>query len=354
LTISTVRNTPEIAAKNAMNLSNLNPLSKLKSLNLGKKTRLIMALGVVMVVAFAGFAFWSNRASAAEYMTAKVERGNLRNTVTATGTLQAVTTVQVGSQASGTISALNADFNSVVKKGQVIAQLDPAVSQAQVQQARANLENAKASLAQSKAAVIASRAGTADAQAKLQAAQSTVQNQQSGVSAAQANVAVLKAERDDAQSSLNQQEQLAAAGVIAKRDLEIAQTAFRTADARYNQAQAQLNQAVVNEKSSAGAGQAQAGAQLQQSNAQVNQAQAQVQQAEAQVQQSQAALTMAEVNLSHTTITSPIDGVVVSRDVNVGQTVAASLSAPTLFTIANDLTKMQVIANIDPGRHRFG
>lgn len=280
-------------------------------------------------------------------MTAKVERGNLRNTVTATGTLQAVTTVQVGSQASGTISALNADFNSVVKKGQVIAQLDPSVSQAQVQQARANLENSKASLAQARAGVVSSRAGSADAQAKLLAAQSTVQNQQSGVSAAQANVAVLKAERDDAQSALKQQESLAAAGVIAKRDLEIAQTAFRTADARYNQAQAQLNQAMINEKSSAGAGQAQASAQLEQSQAQVGQAQAQVQQAEAQVQQAQAALTLAEVNLSHTTITSPIDGIVVSRDVNVGQTVAASLSAPTLFTIANDLTKMQVIANID-------
>ncbi len=330
-----------------MNLKKLNPVTKLKSLNIGKKTRLVMALGAVVIVAFAGFAFWSNRASAAEYMTAKVERGNLRNTVTATGTLQAVTTVQVGSQASGTISALNADFNSVVKKGQVIAQLDPSVAQAQVQQARANLENAKASLAQARAGVISSRAGTADAQAKLQAAQSTVQNQQSGVSAAQANVAVLKAERDDAQSALRQQESLAAAGVVAKRDLEIAQTAFRTAEARYSQAQAQLNQAMVNEKSSAGAGQAQATAQVQQSQAQVTQAQAQVQQAEAQVQQSQAALTLAEVNLSHTTITSPIDGVVVSRDVNVGQTVAASLSAPTLFTIANDLTKMQVIANID-------
>lgn len=306
-----------------------------------------MALGAVIIVAFAGFAFWSNRASAAEYMTAKVDRGNLRNTVTATGTLQAVTTVQVGSQASGTISALNADFNSVVKKGQVIAQLDPSVSQAQVQQARANLENAKASLAQARAGVVSSRAGTADAQAKLLAAQSTVQNQQAGVSGAQANVAVSKAERDDALSALKQQESLAAAGIIAKRDLEIAQTAFRTADARYNQAQAQLNQAMVSEKSSAGAGQAQASAQLQQSQAQVSQAQAQVQQAEAQVQQAQAALTLSEVNLSHTTITSPIDGIVVSRDVNVGQTVAASLSAPTLFTIANDLTKMQVIANID-------
>jgi HlyD family secretion protein len=330
-----------------MNLSKLNLIKKLKTLKLGTKTRLFIAVGAVLAVAFAGFAFWSNRASAAEYMTAKVERGNLRNTVTATGTLQAVTTVQVGSQASGTISALNADFNSVVKKGQVIAQLDPSVAQAQVQQARANLENAKASLAQARAGVVSSRAGTADAQAKLAAAQSTIQSQQSGVSAAQANVAVLKAERDDAESALKQQQALASAGVIAKRDLEIAQTAFRTADARYNQAQAQLNQAMINEKSSAGAGQAQASAQLQQSQAQVGQSQAQVQQAEAQVQQAAAALTLAEVNLSHTTITSPIDGIVVSRDVSVGQTVAASLSAPTLFTIANDLTKMQVIANID-------
>jgi HlyD family secretion protein len=330
-----------------MNLAKLNPLNRLKNVRLGKKTRLTMALGAVVIVAFAGFAFWSNRASAAEYMTAKAERGNLRNTVTATGTLQAVTTVQVGSQVSGTISALNADFNSVVKKGQVIAQLDPSVFQAQVQQARANLENAKAGLSQARAGVVSSRAVTADAQAKLLAAQSTVQNQQAGVSGAQANVAVLKAERDDAGSALKQQESLASAGVIAKRDLEIAQTTFRTADARYNQAQAQLNQAVVSERSSAGAGQAQANAQLQQSQAQVSQAQAQVQQAEAQVQQAQAALTLAEVNLSHTTISSPIDGVVVSRDVNVGQTVAASLSAPTIFTIANDLTKMQVIANID-------
>jgi HlyD family secretion protein len=330
-----------------MNLSKINFLKKLKSLSNGNRIRLAIGLGAVAIVAFIGFAFWSNRASAAEYMTAKVERGNLRNTVTATGTLQAVTTVQVGSQASGTISALNADFNSTVKKGQVIAQLDPAQMQAQVQQSQANLENARAALVQARASVVQARAGTADAKAKLQAAQSTVQNQQAGVSGAQANLAVLKAERDDALSALKQQEALVTAGVIAKRDYEIAQTAYRTADARYNQAAAQLNQAVVSEQSSAGAGQAQAGAQLQQSQAQVQQAQAGVQQAEAQVQQAQAALNLAKVNLSHTTITSPIDGIVVSRDVNVGQTVAASLSAPTLFTIANDLTKMQVIANID-------
>lgn len=330
-----------------MKITNLNPLNKLKALKIGKKTRLAMIVGLVAIVGFAGFAFWSNRASAAEYMTAKVERGNLRNTVTATGVLQAVTTVQVGSQTSGIISALYVDFNSVVKKGQVVAQLDPSTARAQVQQAQANLENARASLTQSRAGVTASRAGTADAQAKVLQAKSTVQTQQAGVSGAQANLAVLKAERDDAMSALKQQEGLATAGIISKRDYEVAQTAFRTADARYNQAAAQLSQAILNEKMSAGAGQAQAAAQLQQSQAQIQQAQAQVQQAEAQVQQAQAALSLAQVNLSHTTITSPIDGVVVSRDINVGQTVAASLSAPTLFTIANDLTKMQVIANID-------
>ena len=164
-----------------MKITNLNFLTKLKALKVGKKTRLAIIVGLVAIAGFAGFAFWSNRASAAEYMTAKVERGNLRNTVTATGVLQAVTTVQVGSQSSGTISALYADFNSVVKKGQVIAQLDPSTAQAQVQQARANLANARASLIQSRAGVTASRAGTADAQAKVLAAKSTIQTQQAGV-----------------------------------------------------------------------------------------------------------------------------------------------------------------------------
>ena len=118
---------------------------------LNKKRRLAVVVVAVALVALAGFWFWGNRANAAEYMTARVERGNLRNTVTATGTLQAVTTVQVGSQASGTISALYADFNSTVKKGQIIAQLDPSVTQAQVQQAQANLAQAEAQVQSARA-----------------------------------------------------------------------------------------------------------------------------------------------------------------------------------------------------------
>src|SRR5678815_1602134 len=314
---------------------------------LARKKLLIAGASAIAVVALAGYYFFGNQTAKATHMTAKVERGNLRNTVTATGALHAVTTVQVGSQASGTLSALYADFNSVVKKGQVIAQLDPSVSKAQVDQSRANLQQARATLQQAIASVAGSRAGVSDAQAKALAAKSTVQNNQSGVSSAQANLAVLKAQLDDAQAFRTQQGSLMQSGVIAKRDYDLADTAYKTAQARYNQAQAQVQQAVLSQQSSAGSGLAQSKAQLQQTQAQVQQSQAQVQQAQAQVQQAQAALQLAEVNLAHTTITSPIDGIVVSRDVNVGQTVAASLSAPTLFTIAKDLTQMQVIANID-------
>ena len=314
---------------------------------LSHKKYLILGLGGAALLAVAGFYFWGGQAGATQYLTAKVERGNLRNTVTATGTLQAVTTVQVGSQASGTISSLTADYNSVVKKGQVIAQLDPAVSKAQVDQARANLQQAQASLQQARAAVANSRAGVTDARAKAQAASSTAQNNQAGVAGARANLAVLKAQQDDAMSLLKQQESLVKSGIIAQRELDIAQTAYQTAKAKYDQGVAQLNQAILSEQSATSSGIVQSQAQVQQSQAGVQQSQAQVQAAEAQVQQAAAALQLAEVNLAHTTITSPIDGIVVSRDVNVGQTVAASLSAPTLFTIANDLTKMQVIANID-------
>src|SRR5262245_30597439 len=286
---------------------------------LNKKQLIITAIGVVLVGGTGAYFLWGRRASSEEYITAKVERGAIRNTVSATGTLQAVTTVQVGSQVSGTISELYADFNAIVKKGQVVAQLDPRVFEAQVASQRANLEQARANLA--------------DSEAKVLAAEAAVETQRAGVSGANANLAALKAQRDDAQSLLRRQETLAKAGVIPERDLEATRTSYNAAEARYNQAAAQLDQARVSERTSASSGLAQA--------------KAQVKQARAQIQQIEGALKMAEVNLSYTTISSPIDGVVVSRNVDKGQTVAASLQAPTLFTIANDLTQMQVIANID-------
>jgi HlyD family secretion protein len=287
---------------------------------LGKyKTPLLTLIVLGAIGGTAGYFYFGRKATAEEYITAKIERGNVRNTVSATGALQAVTTVQVGSQVSGIIKALYVDFNSNVRRGQVVAQLDPSIFQAQVAQQRANVEAARANLA--------------DAQARLVSAEVAIDSQRANVGSASANLEALKAQRDDAKSALQRQEGLAAAGIINQRDLDIARTTLQSAEARYNQAVSQVAQARATE--------------LQATRSGIAQANAAVKQAQAQVQQTEASLRLAEVNLSHTTIASPIDGVVVSRNVDVGQTVAASLSAPTLFTIANDLTQMQVIANID-------
>jgi len=279
----------------------------------------LILTGITIIFIAAWYLFLRNGTGSEGYMTSQVTTGNIRNTVGATGTLQAVTTVQVGSQVSGTIQELYADFNSEVKKGQIVAQLDPRIFKAQVRQAQANLEQA--------------RADYADAKAKLTAARATVENLRAGVSSASANVAALKAQLDDAQSLYRRQEELAENGLISNRELELARTGYQAALARYNQASAQLEQARLSERTSAGAG--------------LEQAEAQLIMSQARIKQATASLELAEANLSNTTIHSPIDGVVVLRNVDVGQTVAASLQAPTIFTIANDLTRMQVIANID-------
>ncbi|MEN3334660.1 MAG: HlyD family secretion protein [Blastocatellia bacterium] len=268
-----------------------------------KRRKGALAIIILLVCAgVAGFLLWGRKAAASDYVTAKVDRGNVEVTVSATGTVQAVTTVLVGSQVSGTVQWLGADFNSQVKKGQVIARLDPAIFQAQVDNARASVQN-------NQAAIIA--------------AQADIVNQQANVKATQANVEVNRVQRDDALALVKRYQELK--NVIPSRDIEAAQATANAAAARYEQAVAQV-------------GQVQAA--LAQSRAKVDQARAALAQAVAQLSQQQA-------NLDHSIISSPIDGVVVSRSVDVGQTVAASLQAPTLFTIANDLTKMQVLASID-------
>jgi HlyD family secretion protein len=206
------------------------------------------------------------------YLTAAVDRGNIVEVVGATGTLQAVTTVQVGSQVSGTIQSLQADFNSVVKKGQVITRLDPSLFQARLAQMNANLASAQANTEKSRAEV-------ADTRQKYERAQT-----------------------------------LASQNLLPQSDLDSAKAAYDGAVAQVRASEAAVSQAEAN----------------------VNQAQ---------------------VDLDHTIITAPIDGVVINRSVDVGQTVAASFQAPVLFVIANDLAHMQVNASIDEadiGRVRAG
>jgi HlyD family secretion protein len=228
-----------------------------------KRTWLLILLGVLGVTVSVA-AYYRSGGTAAEprFLTAPVARGDVVNAIEATGTLEAVETVEVGSQVSGTIKSLQADFNSVVKAGQVIAQLEPSLFEAQVEQARSSLLRLEADLDRAKVAL------------------------------------------EDADIKLRRARELWDMQLIAKTDLEAAEATFR-------------------------------------------QAQASIKSADAQLAQGQASLNQNQVNLSHTVIRAPIDGIVISRNVNVGQTVAASMSAPVLFVIAKDLSRMRVNANID-------
>jgi HlyD family secretion protein len=239
-----------------------------------KNKWLILAGVIALIGLFAAFGL--NRGNQAQHFTAKVEKGEIHDVVEATGTINAVITVQVGSQVSGTVAKLNVDFNSRVRKGDVVALIDPALFQGALLQTAADLENAKANLAAAKANLEKAKAGAVQAKADY-----------------------------DRTVALNKE------GVLSQAQLDLAKANIDSA------------------------------------NAGVSGAVASVTQAEAQVSQKTAAVTVSQTNLNYTVIRSPIDGTVVARNVDVGQTVAASLQAPTIFTIAQDLTKMLVYAKTD-------
>ena len=252
------------------------------------KRAIIIVLFVAAIGVGAGAYYRFRTGPEIQVQTAPLSRGDITDTVGATGTLQAVTTVQVGSQVSGNISFLGADFNSIVRKGQVIAKLDPSLFEAQLQQAKANFSQA---------------------QANLNKAQSDLEQR--------------KVALTDANQKYTRAKELAARNLLPQSDLDAAKIAVDSAQASLAAQQATVNQA------------------------------------NASVAQSQASVNQNQVNLDHTTIEAPIDGIVTQRSVDVGQTVAASMQAPTLFILAADLTKMQVNANIDeadvgrirPGQH---
>jgi HlyD family secretion protein len=239
------------------------------------RAKWLVLAGVVLAVGLL-VAFGLNRGAQAQHFTAKIERGEIDDVVEATGTINAVITVQVGSQVSGTIAKLNVDFNSRVHKGDVIALIDPALFNGALLQATADLENAKANLL-----------------------------------AARANLDKTRAALVQTRADYDRTAGLANSGIASQQQLDLAR-------ANYDSANAAVSGAAAN-----------------------------VTQAEAQVSQKDAAVTVAQTNLNYTVIRSPIDGTVVARNVDVGQTVAASLQAPTIFTIAQDLTKMWVYAKTD-------
>lgn len=254
----------------------------------------LVTLGMVM----------KSRSARAKYLTAPVQTGDITAVVQATGTINPLTTVPVGSYVSGTVKYIFADFNSRVHAGQVLAQLDPAILEAQVMQARGNLANAQAN----EKNLLASINGT-----------------QALIESDQANLAKVRAVADYALANDKRVQDLAQQGVISRDQADMTRSNLQQANATVQGAQAQLDQA----------------------RAQLEQIRAQLEQARAQVQVNTGVLKQAETNLRYTTIVSPIDGTIVARDVTVGQSVAASLQAPVVFSIAQDLTRMQVYAATD-------
>ncbi len=320
----------------------------------------LLGLFLVAGMATAGYVYTTNRVPAARYRLAKVERGPIASTISATGTLNAVTTVQVGSQVSGMIREILVDFNSPVKAGRLIARIDPEIFEAKVNQARADLETAQASVLNQqanvervRADVETARAAVATAQANVERVQADVENARAAIATAQANVARETATAQNTRRELERRLDLLKRELIAQSDKDAAQTAHETASAQLDAARSQEQAARAALRSASAQleavrSQAKASeAQLRAVEAQLRVAEAQRAAAEAQVRQKQAALTQAKVDLDHTFIRAPVDGVVVSRNVDVGQTVAASLQAPILFTIAQDLTRMQVETSVD-------
>jgi len=226
------------------------------------KGRKLLVAGFLLLAA-AGFLFYHGRSSGLpEVQTTAVLRGNIVKTVSATGSLNAVNTVNVGAQVSGTIKKIHVDYNSVVARGQLLAEIDPSLLEANIRQSQASVLSASASLQE-----------------------------------ARANLA-------EAKKNLERNRDLFSRGYIAAMELDQSQTAYETSLSRLKSAEASLSQA-------------------------------------------RADLEYKKINLGHASIVSPIDGVVIDREVDEGQTVNASQSAPTLFTIAEDLARMQVEANID-------
>lgn len=255
---------------------------------LGKK--FVITAAVVAVAAAGGGWYAMRGADTPQYRTATIERGNVTATVSSSGQVMPVTQVSVGSQVSGQIRDLFADFNSEVKAGQLIAQIDPQLIEFQVRQAQADLEAARSQVLIAQANVLASQAGVSRAQVDL-----------------------TQAERD-----LGRQRDLVAKGFIAQSEADRAQSLVNTSTEALRGAQAQAKVTA-----------------------------AQVQAAQATVQQRNAALAQAQTNLSRTRITSPVDGIVIKRAVERGQTVAASLQAPELFVIAQNLRDMRVEVSVD-------
>ena len=329
----------------------------------------ILAL-LVIVAIVAPVIVVRSRADAVTYQTAPVTTGSLAQTVTASGTVNPQNTIDVGTQVSGTISSIDVDYNSKVKQGQVLAKIDPTTLQAALAQAQAQLAQAQAQAQAASATAAGGPASIEEAPANAQAAGAGAQEAKAdaaaakeAIASAQTTVTKDQAALSLAQQTLSRDQSLLAQGYVAQsavdadRSNEVAaQTALQAAQVAVVQAQAQEAASQAQTAQTAAQAQAQDAQANVQGSTSANQA-ASAQAAQAAIGIDQAQVATAEQNLRNATITSPVNGTVIARDVSIGQTVAASLQTPTLFAIAQDLSKMEVdlaVGEPDIGNVRAG
>lgn len=276
--------------------------------------KLLIIIVILAILGIVAFESLKNKENAPKFRTEKVTRGDIEASVTATGTVNAVTMVLVGTQVSGTIKNIYVDFNSPVKKGQVIAEIDPAQFTTKVRQAEANLESAKAG---------------------VENARANIENLKARLNASKADTDKAQAVAADVRVNLNRIKRLWEEGLASQKDMDSSRYSYDSQAAQLKSLEAMHDSNI----------------------AQLNAAEAQYKTSLAQVKQNEAILDTTRLDLEHARILAPVNGIVVSRNVDAGQTVAASFQTPTLFTIAQDLTKMQIYSNIseaDIGKIKVG
>ena len=276
--------------------------------------KLLIVIVIILIIGTIAFVSFKDKKNEPKFKTDKVMRGDIESAVTATGSVNPVTTVLVGTQVSGTIKNIYVDFNSPVKKGEVIAQIDDAQFTTKVRQAEANLESAKAN---------------------IENARANIENLKARLNASKADIDKARVALTDVRTNLDRIKKLWEERLASQKDMDSSQNSYDSQIAQLKSTEATHDSNI----------------------AQLNAAEAQYKTSLAQVKQSEASLDTVRLDLEHTRILSPVNGIVVSRNVDVGQTVAASFQTPTLFNIAEDMTKMQIYSNIseaDIGKIKVG
>jgi len=325
-----------------------------------KKIIIITVLVVIAIAASLGVFEYRKSHSKVEFITAEVDKGTIIHEVTSTGELQPVTKVEIGSQVSGKITSLYVDYNTRVRKGQAIAQIDTSIYQSKVTSSTADLQQAQANLSAAQAdysnALINVRVASTD----IETSRADVKNAQASLNKARSSLASAKADIDSAEANMknsfnqmNRYNELYKKNYVSQTDRDKNETQYLVDKANWESSKAKYKSA-SDSVDSAQAQLNQSSAKLQTAEvkkiaaeAQAASSKAKIEAADSRRKSAQASLNEASINLGYCTITSPIDGIVISKDVEVGQTVQASFQTPKLLTLAEDLRQMQITANVD-------